>query len=139
MKSMTIAELKERIEASPPGSLIPRDWLLEQISAIPKANYESMTWATIEDASVITGLSETYLRRKAPGWASFDRPEIRVWKMNPNVKGSRWLLSVEDCEAYRAAHKGERTRPKIMKDHTGDPDDLDAMIEHYRDKVTRNL
>ena len=136
---MTIAELKERIEAIPPGSQVPRDWILEQISEMPEANFGSMAWATIKEAAEITGLSETWLRRKAPGWASFDQPEVRVWKMNPKKLHSHWLFSVEDCEAYREKDEHERAGPQIVPGSTGDPDDLDAMIEHYREKATANL
>ena len=136
---MTIAELKERIEACPPGSMIPRDWLLEQLSAIPEANWGSMVWAAIKEASQITGLSETYMRRKAPGWASFDRPEIRVWKMNPNKQSSPWLFSTEDCEAYRERHEGERSGLESAPDQVDDPNDMDAMKEYWGRKVTRNL
>ena len=118
---MTIAELKERIEASPPGSLIPRDWLLEQINEIPEANWGSMAWVIIKEASQITGLSETYLRRKAPGWASFDEPEIRVWKINPKKHSSPWLFSTEDCEAYRERHKGGSQRARGRAELYGRP------------------
>ena len=135
---MTIADLKERIEAHSPGCKISREWLLEQISEMPEANFGSMTWATIKEASAITGLSETWLRRKAPGWASFDEPDIRVWKMNPKKHSSPWLFSVEDCEAFRERHE-QRRRPEIVPDSTGDPDDLDRLTEHYVDKVTVNL
>ena len=136
---MTIAELKDRIEAIPPGSQVPRDWLLEQLKEMPEANYGSMTWSTIKEASQISGLSEKYLRGRAPGWASFNKPEIRVWKMNPDKKGSHWLFSTEDCEAYRGAREDERSGPEIVPDHTGDPDDMDAMLEHYSAKATANL
>ena len=136
---MTIAELRDRIEASPPGSQIPREWLLEQFQDMPEANYGSMTWSTIKEAAQITGLSETYLRRKAPGWASFNKPEIRVWKMNPDKKGSHWLFGTEDCEAYREAHEEERARPEIVPDNTDDPDDMERLTEHYEAKVTANL
>lgn len=136
---MTIAELKDRIEAHSPGSQISREWLLEQFVDMPEANYGAMVWSTIKEAARITGLSETYLRRKAPGWASFNKPEIRVWKMNPDKKGSHWLFSTEDCEAYREAHEDERGGPEIVPDDVGDPDDLDRLTEHYVDKVTVNL
>ena len=136
---MTIAQLKERIEAHSPGSQISREWLLEQISEMPEANFGSMVWSTIKEASQITGLSETYLRRRAPGWASFDEPEIRVWKMNPKKQSSHWLFSTKDCEAYRDAHEDEHNGPELVADSKGDPDDLDRLTEHYVDKVTVNL
>ena len=136
---MTIAQLKERIEAHSPGCSISREWLLEQFNDMPEASLDSIPWVTTKEASVITGLSEPELRRKAPGWASFNRPEIRVRKMNPLKQSSPWLYSEDDCEAYRKAHEGERDRPEIVPEHTGDPDDLDAMIEHYCDKATANL
>ena len=136
---MTIAELKNRIEAHSPGSQISREWLLEQFQGMPEANFGSMTWSTIKEAAQITGLSETFLRRRAPGWASFDEPEIRVWKMNPKKKGSHWLFSTTDCEAYREAHEDERSGPELVPEDVDDPDDLDAMIQHYRAKATANL
>ena len=134
-----IAELKNRIEAHSPGSQISREWLLEQFSEMPEANFGSMTWSTIKEAAKITGLSETYLRRKAPGWASFDKPEIRVWKMNPEKQSSHWLFSTDDCEAYREAHQDERSGPELVPDQAEHPDDMDALAEHYEAKVTANL
>ena len=136
---MMIAELKNRIEAHSPGSQISREWLLEQFSEMPEANFGSMTWSTIKEAAQITGLSETYLRRKAPGWASFDKPEIRVWKMNPEKQSSHWLVSTDDCEAYREAHQDERSGPELVPDQAEDPDGMDALAEHYEAKVTANL
>ena len=136
---MTIAELKSCIEAIPPGSQVPRDWILEQISKMPEANFGSMAWVTIKEAAAITGLSETWLRRKAPGWSSFTKPEIRVWKMNPEKQSSHWLFSTKDCEAYRAAHDDERTRYAIVTDHAEEPDDMDRLTEHFVNKVTVNL
>ncbi len=112
---------------------------LEQLNEMPEANYGSMTWSTIKEAVAITSLSETYLRRKAPGWASFDRPEIRVWKMNPKKQSSHWLFSTEDCKAYRETHEDERSGPDLVPDDVEDSDDLDAMIEHYRARATANL
>ena len=84
---MTIAELKDRIEAIPPGSQVPRDWLLDQLNEMPEANYGSMTWATIEEAAQITGLSETRLRAKAPGWASYNRPRDTSLENESGGKG----------------------------------------------------
>ena len=136
---MTIAQLKDRIEAHSPGSQISREWLLEQIEGMPEANFGAMAWATIKEASAVTGLSETWLRRKAPGWSSFDEPEIRVWKMNPAKLRSHWLFSVEDCEAYRERHEPEWPRPQVVPDDAEDPDDLDRLTEHYVAKVTASL
>ena len=59
--------------------------------------------------------------------------------MNPEVKGSRWLFSVDDCNAYRERHAEERSRPEIVPDDVADPDDFEALAEHYVEKVTANL
>ena len=136
---MTIAELRDRIEASPPGSQIPREWLLEQMSGILEANLDSIPWATIKEGSAITGLSELELRRKAPGWASFNQPEIHVRKMNPEKLRSNWLFSEDDCEAYRERHEGERSGSEIVSDNVDDPLDMDALKDQYGRKVTANL
>lgn len=136
---MTIIEFRNRIEASPPGSQIPREWLLEQFEEMPEANLDSIPWATIKEASAITSLGEPELRKKAPGWASFNRPEIRVRKMNPEKLRSNWLFSEEDCAAYRKRHEHERIRPQIVPDNTADPDDMDALREFYGEKVTADL
>ena len=135
---MTISEFKQSIEAHSPGSQISREWLLEQFNGMPGADRD-IAWLSIREAATATGLSDTYLRSRAPRWASFDQPEIRVWKMNPAKLRSPWLFSEADCEAYRDRQVDEPRGPQVVPDYVHDPNDMDALRAHYRDKVTANL
>ena len=59
--------------------------------------------------------------------------------MNPEKQRSPWLFSTDDCEAYRTTHAGDASGPRIVPDAVEDPDDMDALAEHYEAKVTANL
>ena len=134
---MTLAEFKERIEAHSPGSRILREWLLDQLNCVPEAGYDSIAWVAIKEASAVTGLREVTLRSRAPHWSSFAKPEIHVRKMNPEKVRSPWLFSEDDCMAYKMRH-GEGS-PALIPDVVDDPNDLDALKAHYREKVTAPL
>ena len=132
---MTLTEFKQRIEAHSPGSQISREWILEQLGEMPEAGYDTIAWVAIKEAAAITGFSEDKLRSKAPYWTSVEKPEVRARRMNPQKLRSPWLFSEDDCMAYRTKHSGgPRPVPDVQ-----DPDDIDALKAHYREKVTANL
>ena len=134
---MTIAEFKQRIEAHSPKSQISREWLLEQLDDIPGAGYDLIDWLSIKEASAVTGLTEARLRSRAPHWTSVDKPEIRVRKMNPEKLRSPWLLSEDDCMAYKKRH--DQGGPTVLPDVVHHPTELDLRKAHYREKVTAPL
>ena len=132
---MTIGDLRERVAGHARGAMIPREWILEQLDEIPEAALSGLDWLTVHEAADVTGEPLEWLRRRAPGWASFSRPQIRVRKMNQEKLRSHWLFAEEDCLRYRD-NQEESSGPRIVPD---DPDDIEGIKAHYREKVTANL
>ena len=132
---MTLADLRAQIEGHAPGSLIPRDWLLDRIGEIAGNSAAVETWVDTERASEITGETPDRLRHRAVTWRGMPNPTIRVTKNDQDNHLSRWLFAEEDCWAY--AREGGNVGPKAHTDRGPDvdPDDPEAIADSYLERV----
>ena len=131
---MTIAELKQKIERHAPGSMIPRDWILEQLGD----GFESVDGLELVDihtAAEITRESEKTLRNAAPRWSRLPHPEIRVRKNDPDKPRSRWLFVEEDCWEY--ARKKGVAQPAVVPE--AESEEEAELFERWAQTVTANL
>ena len=132
---MTLADLRARIESHAPGSLIPRDWLLDQINDLAGNALGVESWVDTERAAEITGESREHLRHRAVTWRGLPNPRIRVTKNDTRNHLSRWMFAEEDCWTY--ARDGGRVGPKERtdRDRGVDPDDPNAIADSYLERV----
>ena len=133
---MTLRELRERVASHAPGSMIPRDWILNELSEATGEPSDVNSWVDIFRAAEITGRPEKWLRGKAPAWRGRRKPTIRVSKNDPQNDGSRWLFAEGDCWAY--AREQGRCGPEGAP-HGADRDDDEALLQHWALRATENL
>lgn len=131
---MTIAEYRRMIENHSPGSLISRDWLVEQLANVCGGAAAVEAWVDTERAAEITGAKAEYLRRSAPKWRGVPTPEIRVSKNDPDNHLSRWLFAEEDCWAY-----ARKQGASIRKDVSDDPDSTTDIADRHLERIVSNL
>lgn len=132
---MTMSELVQKIESHAPGSMIPRDWLLEELSKATGEIVGTATWVDSVRASEITGEPVEWLRSRAMKWRGQPNPLIRVTKNDPDKQRSLWLYCEEDCWAYRRAH----SHAELEVDIGADPDDDDAIASAISARATAHL
>ena len=132
---MTLADLRAQIERHAPGSLIPRDWLLTQISDLAGNPLDVVSWVDTERAAEITGEQPEHLRHRAVAWRGMPDPRIRVTKNDEHNHLSRWLFAEVDCWTY--ARDGDKMGPKghTDGDREVDPDDPHAIADSYLERV----
>jgi hypothetical protein len=126
---MTLADFRSRIEAHSPGSLITRDWLIEQLDLMWRSHIVE-DWVDSARASEITGESPDHLRARASGWRGQPNPPIRVSKNDAENHRSRWLFAEEDCWRY-ARENGVG----IASSEANDPDDPASIAEGYLERI----
>lgn len=130
---MSISELIHQVEQIPPGSSVPRDWILEQLEGCSDEPRGVTSWVDIKRAAQILdgvpGYSEEELRRKAVRWRGMPNPPIRVTKNNPDLERSPWRFAEEDCWRIH----GETTGPQLVEDTAGL--ELDQFEGEDRDTV----
>lgn len=137
---MTLSDLVEKIEGHAPGSMIPRDWILEELSRATGEAAGVDAWVDGVRAAEITGEPVERLRDRATTWRGMPNPPIRVTKNDPTKLRSPWLFAEEDCWRYAREHG--RAGPGTVRasvDEDQDPDDEEAITQHYIDKATANL
>lgn len=133
---MTLAELRDRIEGHAPGSMIPRDWILEELGRATGEPVGVQNWVDVVRAAEITGESAKFLAARAVHWRGASYAKIRVRKNNPDNLRSHWLFAEEDCWTY--ARENGAAAPVTVPDAT-DPDDEEAILSHYAQKAVANL
>ena len=126
---MTLAELRSRIGAHSPGSLIPRDWLIEQLDLM-WGSHGVGDWVDSKRASEITGETPDHLRDRANGWRGQPNPPIRVSKNDADNHRSRWLFAEEDCWRY-ARENGVA----VVSAEANDPDDPASIAKSYLQRI----
>ena len=134
---MTLADLRAQIESHAPGSLIPRDWLLDQIGDVAGDPADVESWVDTERAAEITGERPEHLRHRAVTWRGVPNPHIRVTKNDHDNHLSRWLFAEEDCWAY--ARRQGLAQPQPTASGDADPDDTDAIADSYLERIADNL
>ena len=133
---MTVAEFRRMIENHSPGSLIPRDWLLDQLGNLAGESLDVESWVDTVRASEITGEKPEHLRHRAVTWRGMPNPAIRVTKSHNDNHLSRWLFAEEDCWAY-ARRKGV-VGPQSTTEYA-DVDDADAIADGCLGRIVPNL
>lgn len=133
---MKLNELREKVAGHAPGSMIPRDWILQELSKATGEPHDVDRWVDIFRAAEITRRSEKWLRGKAPAWRGRREPPIRVAKNDPENDGSRWLFAEVDCWAYAREHgqSGPEGVPQVA--HS---DDEESVLQHWALRATANL
>lgn len=59
---MTLAELERLVAASPPGSLLPRDWFLEQLRELGPTETETLSDLSVVGAGQVLARSPSTIR-----------------------------------------------------------------------------
>lgn len=139
---MTITDLISNIKAHAPGSMIPRDWLLEQLSQATGEVVGVDSWVDRDRASEITGKSPRWLSARAVHWRAAPYAEIRVTKYDPAKKQSRWLFAEEDCWEYRRKmdkESDEKTGALEVEREQADPNDEESLLSHWAGRATANI
>ena len=134
---MTLADLRAQIESHAPGSLIPRDWLVDQLAEIAGDDASVESWVDTERAAEITGDTPEQLRHRAVTWRGMPDPTIRVTKNDNHNNLSRWLFAEEDCWTY-ARTKGVAGPQQPVTEHA-DSDDTDAIADGCLERIVPNL
>lgn len=137
---MTISDLRTAIANHAPGSMIPRDWILEELTKAAGEVTSVDAWVDTHRAVEITGLEAETLRSRATTWRGMPNPPIRVTKNDPAKLRSPWLFAEEDCWAFARRHGGARPQASgAPRDPDSDPDDAGAIAEHYLDRIRVGL
>lgn len=94
MASAPLEALRRALTAMPPGSLVPRDWLLEQLSSVSPATSESpaLVDLTIGDLAGLFGKRPSTVR----AWV--ERGDFPgAYKLH----GKEWRIPVSAVEAFQ--------------------------------------
>lgn len=145
--------LIHKLEAMPPGSLVPRDWMLDELRAADERTpAPAVPWLSVKEAAGIlyedgaTDDDLRVLRARCARWHRMQlqgrRPKVRVRKAGPSDR-SPWALCPSDV--WDEAERLGLTGPKIVRPAAGNPlvedepldeDRLAALCVHA---ATRNI
>jgi excisionase family DNA binding protein len=104
---MTLTDLLTRLEAMPPGSLVPRDWLLSELDGAAESGEEEREAVsgdlTLEEVAKRLGRSKTTVR----GWCTAG--QLRGYKLN----NREWRVPVSALEQFLEEQRaGTSSKPK---------------------------
>ena len=120
---MTIADLERLVASHAPGSLIPRDWLLEQLKGVDGDAGDPLADMTIEEAGVVLGRSLSPVRE-------YCRRDLLPGAYRQ--RGREWKVPREAIRAFQRAEASDK-KPPTPNDRRAP-----AHLSSWRHKVTED-
>lgn len=99
-----LSKVLAQLEALPPGSLVPRDWLLKQVAeeASDESTPRPAVDLTVQDLAVLFGKRPSTLR----AWI-----ERGAFPGSYKLFGKQWRVPSSAVEAFQQAQRSGRDRP----------------------------
>ena len=108
MASPTFESLRAALAAMPPGTLVPRDWVLEQLSEGVPASKEALSPAATTPVDLsIRGLAQLFGKQSSTVRAWVERGDFPgAYKLN----GKEWRVPPSAVEGFQNLQR-QRSRP----------------------------
>lgn len=103
MARPVLERLRAKLSAMPPGTLVPRDWLVEQLAdgSRPPRGSDSPAEAVANDLT-INGLAQLFGKRPSTVRAWVERGDFSgAYKLN----GREWRVPLSAVEAFRDSQR----------------------------------
>jgi excisionase family DNA binding protein len=118
---MILAELEQLVASHAPGSLLPRDWLLEQLRTVSSTDAgDELADLSVEDAGRVLGRSDSTVRE-------YCRANLLPGAYRQ--RGREWRIPRAAVRAFQRAEAQPKRTPR--RTATGDVVDLGAWREEF--------
>jgi hypothetical protein len=134
MASPRLESLRTALAAMPPGALVPRDWLLEQLSDPPPATSgPSSTPSPLVDLT-IGELGRLFGKQPSTVRAWVERGDFPgAYKLH----GKEWRVPVSAVNAFQDRQRGAKSKPRLSAWRSVKPANRASRSESGPDPVTK--
>jgi hypothetical protein len=110
MASPQMENLRTALAAMPPGALVPRDWLLEQLSDPPPATSGSSSTPSPLVDLTIGDLGRLFGKQPSTVRAWVERGDFPgAYKLH----GKEWRIPVSGVDAFQNRQRGAKSKPRL--------------------------